>query len=384
MADSATPVLVAGARTPIGRFRGALSGFSGVDLGAAAVRAALQRATGLEPDYVVLGNVLQAANGQNPGRRAALAGGIGRQTPGITVNDVCLASLSAVGLAASMLRENEATTVLVGGFDSMTGAPHAVHVRTAGPLGDAPMIDVMVHDGLYCSIQDVGMGELSDGENARLDISRAEQDAFAASSHARAAAATDDGRLAEEIEPLDGLETDEGIRRDSTVDRLASLPAAFTREGTITAGNASQLSDGAAAGILTTAQRAREAGHEPLAEVVGRAVVAGPDSSLHLRPAEAARKLLERHGIKPEDVDLWEINEAFAGVAVASIRDLGIDPERVNAQGGAVALGHPLAASGFRLLLTLAHQMRRTDATLGVATMCGGGGQGEAVLLRRA
>ncbi len=384
MADSATPVLVAGARTPIGRFRGALSGFSGVELGAAAVRAALQRAPGLEPDYVVLGNVLQAANGQNPGRRAALAGGIGRQTPGITVNDVCLASLSAVGVAASMLRENEATTVLVGGFDSMTGAPHAVHVRTAGPLGDAPMIDVMVHDGLYCSIQDVGMGELSDGENARLDISRAEQDAFAASSHARAAAATDDGRLAEEIAPLDGLETDEGIRRDSTADRLASLPAAFTREGTITAGNASQLSDGAAAGILTTAQRAREAGHEPLAEVVGRAVVAGPDSSLHLRPAEAARKLLDRHGLEPEDVDLWEINEAFAGVAVASIRDLGIDPGKVNAQGGAVALGHPLAASGFRLLLTLAHQMRRTDATLGVATMCGGGGQGEAVLLRRA
>ena len=384
MADSATPVLVAGARTPIGRFRGALSGYSGVELGAAAVRAALQRAPGLEPDYVVLGNVLQAANGQNPGRRAALAGGIGRQTPGITVNDVCLASLSAVGVAASMLRENEATTVLVGGFDSMTGAPHAVHVRTAGPLGDAPMIDVMVHDGLYCSIQDVGMGELSDGENARLHISRAEQDAFAASSHARAAAATDDGRLAEEIAPLDGLETDEGIRRDSTADRLASLPAAFTREGTITAGNASQLSDGAAAGILTTAQRAREAGHEPLAEVVGRAVVAGPDSSLHLRPAEAARKLLDRHGLEPEDVDLWEINEAFAGVAVASIRDLGIDPGKVNAQGGAVALGHPLAASGFRLLLTLAHQMRRTDATLGVATMCGGGGQGEAVLLRRA
>ena len=384
MNESANPVLVAGARTPIGRFRGALADHTGVELGAAAVRAALDRAPGLEPDYVVLGNVLQAAGGQNPGRRAALAGGIKREVPGITVNDVCLASLSAVGLAAGMLREGEATCVLVGGFDSMTCAPHAVHVRGAGAMGDQPMIDVMVHDGLYCSIQDVGMGELSDGENARLHISRAEQDAFAASSHARAAAATDDGRLAEEIAPLDGLETDEGIRRDSTADRLASLPAAFTREGTITAGNASQLSDGAAAGILTTAQRAREAGHEPLAEVVGRAVVAGPDSSLHLRPAEAARKLLDRHGLEPEDVDLWEINEAFAGVAVASIRDLGIDPGKVNAQGGAVALGHPLAASGFRLLLTLAHQMRRTDATLGVATMCGGGGQGEAVLLRRA
>ena len=384
MNESATPVLVAGARTPIGRFRGALADHSGVELGAAAVRAALDRAGGLEPDYVVLGNVLQAASGQNPGRRAALAGGVRREGPGITVNDVCLASLSAVGLAAAMLREGEATCVLVGGFDSMTGAPHAVHVRTAGPLGNEPMIDVMVHDGLYCSIQDVGMGELSDAENARLDISREEQDAFAAQSHARAAAATEDGRLAEEITPLDGLTDDEGIRPGTTAERLSSLKAAFTHDGTITAGNASQLSDGGAAGIVTTAERARAAGHEPLAEIVGRAVVAGPDSSLHLRPAEAAQRLLDRHGLSAQDVDLWEINEAFAGVAVAAIRALGIDPARVNAQGGAVALGHPLAASGFRLLLTLAHQMRRTGATLGIATMCGGGGQGEAVLLRRA
>jgi acetyl-CoA C-acetyltransferase len=377
--DSATPVLVAGARTPIGRFRGALKDHSGVELGAAAVKAALARAAGLEPDYVVLGNVLQAANGQNPGRRAALAGGIARQTPGITVNDVCLASLSAVGLAAGMLREGEASVVLVGGFDSMTGAPHAVHVRTAGPLGDEPMIDVMVHDGLYCSIQDVGMGELSDAENARLGISRADQDELAAQSHTRAAAARD--RLAEEIAPLNGLTEDEGIRPNTTVERLNSLPAAFTREGTITAGNASQLSDGAAAGILTTAERAQ--GLDPLAEVVGRAVVAGPDSSLHLRPAEAAEKLLARHGLTAADIDLWEINEAFAGVTVASTRALDIDPAKVNVNGGAVALGHPLAASGFRLLLTLAHQMRRDGAHLGVATMCGGGGQGEAILLRR-
>jgi acetyl-CoA C-acetyltransferase len=381
--ESATPVLVTGARTPIGRFRGALAGRSGVELGAAAVRAALDRAPGLEPDYVVLGNVLQAAGGQNPGRRAALAGGVKREVPGITVNDVCLASLSAVGLAAGMLREGEATCVLVGGFDSMTGAPHAVHVRGAAALGDQPMIDVMVHDGLYCSIQDVGMGELSDAENARLDISREEQDAFAAQSHARAAAATEDGRLAEEIAPLDELDRDEGIRANSSAEGLGALRAAFTTDGTITAGNASQLADGGAAGVVTTAERARAAGHEPLAEIVGRAVVAGPDSSLHLRPAEAAQRLLARHGLTAQDIDLWEINEAFAGVAVASTRELGIDPARVNAQGGAVALGHPLAASGFRLLLTLAHQMRRTGATLGVATMCGGGGQGEAVLLRR-
>jgi acetyl-CoA C-acetyltransferase len=384
MSESASPVLVAGARTPIGRFRGALSDRSGVELGAAAVKAALERAPGLEPDYVVLGNVLQAAGGQNPGRRAALAGGVPRHVPGITVNDVCLASLSAVALAASMLREEEATCVLVGGFDSMTCAPHAVHVRGAGAMGDQPMIDVMVHDGLYCSIQDAGMGELSDAENARLDISRADQDAFAAQSHARAAAATDEGRLAEEI-ATDGLalDADEGIRRDTTQDKLATLRPAFGEDGTITAGNASQISDGGAAGIVTTAARAREAGHTPLAHVGGRAVVAGPDSTLHLRPAEAAQRLLDRHGLQPSDIDLWEINEAFAGVPLATMRALGLDPAKVNVNGGAVALGHPLAASGFRLLLTLAHEMRRSGAELGVASICGGGGQGEAMLLRR-
>ena len=381
MTESASPVLVAGARTPIGRFRGGLAGRTGVELGAAAVRAALDRAPGLEPDYVVLGNVLQAAGGQNPGRRAALAGGVGRDVPGITVNDVCLASLSSVALAASMLREGEATCAVVGGFDSMTGAPHAVHVRGAAAMGNQPMIDVMVHDGLYCSIQDAGMIELSDAENARLGISRADQDAFAAQSHARAAAATEAGRLAEEIAPVEGLDRDEGIRPTTTAEGLGALrPAAG---GTITAGNASQLSDGGAAGVVTTAGRARAAGLEPLAEIVGRAVVAGPDSTLHLRPAEAAERLLARHGLTAADVDLWEVNEAFAGVALATIRALDVDPARVNADGGAVALGHPLAASGFRLLLTLTHQMRRTGATLGVATMCGGGGQGEALLVRR-
>ena len=381
MTESASPVLVAGARTPIGRFRGGLSGRTGVELGAAAVRAALDRAPGLEPDYVVLGNVLQAAGGQNPGRRAALAGGVARAVPGITVNDVCLASLSSVALAASMIREGEATCAVVGGFDSMTGAPHAVHVRGAAAMGNQPMIDVMVHDGLYCSIQDAGMIELSDAENARLGISRADQDAFAAQSHARAAAATEAMRLAEEITAVDGLDRDEGIRPTTTPEGLGALrPAAG---GTITAGNASQLSDGGAAGVVTTAGRARAAGLEPLAEIVGRAVVAGPDSTLHLRPAEAAERLLARHGLSAADVDLWEVNEAFAGVALATIRALDVDPERVNADGGAVALGHPLAASGFRLLLTLTHQMRRTGATLGVATMCGGGGQGEALLVRR-
>jgi acetyl-CoA C-acetyltransferase len=379
---AATPVLAGGARTPVGRFRGALSDVPAVELGAHAVRAALDRCPGLSPDYVALGNVLQAANGQNPGRRAAILGGVARDVPGITLNDVCLASMSAVGLAAGMVREGEADCVLVGGFDSMTGAPHAVHMRTGATAGDRNLIDVMQHDGLWCGIAGSGMGELSDQENERLGIDRARQDAFAFESHRRAAAATDSGRLGEEIAPLRDLGHDEGVRHDTSPERLAALRPAFSEDGTITAGNASQLSDAGAAGIVTSLASARDVGVEPLAEIVGRAVVAGPDSTLHLRPAEAAQRLLRRHGLTAGDIDLWEINEAFAGVAVASIDALGIDPERVNVNGGAIAVGHPLAATGFRLVLTLALELQRRGGGLGLATLCGGGGQGEAMLLR--
>jgi acetyl-CoA C-acetyltransferase len=369
-------VLAGGARTPIGRFGGALAGVDAVELGAHAVRAALARCPDLDPDYIAVGNVLQAANGQNPGRRAALAGGVRRDVPGITLNDVCLASMSAVALGVAMLREGEAGVVLVGGFDSMTRAPHAVRMRPAVKTGDQPLIDVMVHDGLYCSIADAGMGAMSDAENLRLGISREAQDRFAAASHQRAAAA--EARLAEELVPLAGLEHDEGIRPQTTAEGLAKLRPAFGADGTITAGNASQVSDGAAAALITSEARAVD----PLAEIVGRAVVAGPDSTLHLRPAEASHKLLERHGLKPGDIALWEINEAFAGVTVAAAAALEIDLERVNVNGGAVALGHPLAGSGLRLILTLAYELRRRGGGLGVATLCGGGGQGEAVLLR--
>jgi acetyl-CoA C-acetyltransferase len=382
-----TPVLVGGARTPVGRFRGALSEVPAVELGAHAVRAALDRCPGLEPDYVAMGNVLQAANGQNPSRRAAILGGVARDVPGITLNDVCLASMSSVAIAAGMIRAQEASCVLVGGFDSMTGAPHAVHMRNGAAAGDRRLIDVMQHDGLWCGIAASGMGELSDQENERLGIDRAAQDAFALASHGRAAAATESGRLAEEIVPIQAagaeLGQDEGIRADTSAERLAALPPAFTEGGTITAGNASQLSDAAAAGLVTGLQTARDAGFEPLAEIVGRAVVAGPDSTLHLRPAEAVEKLFAAQGLSAADIDLWEINEAFAGVALASIDALGIDAERVNVNGGAIAVGHPLAASGFRLVLTLAIELRRRGATYGIATLCGGGGQGEAVLLRR-
>ncbi len=369
------PVLAAAARTPIGRFQGALAGVDAVELGAHAVRAALDRGQGLEPDYIAVGNVLQAANGQNPGRRAALAGGARRTVPGITLNDVCLASMSAVALAVAMLRTDEARVVLVGGFDSMTRAPHAVRMRPAVKSGNQPLIDVMVHDGLHCSIADAGMGAMSDAENVRLGISRAVQDQFAAASHQRAAAARE--RLAEEIVPLAGLDHDEGVRPETTYEALAELPPAFGRGGTITAGNASQVSDGAAAALITLGEPG-----DGLAEIVGRAVVAGPDSTLHLRPAEAARELLTRHRLTPRDIALWEINEAFAGVTVASARALEIELARVNVNGGAVALGHPLAGSGLRLVLTLAYELRRRGGGLGVATLCGGGGQGEALLLR--
>jgi acetyl-CoA C-acetyltransferase len=370
-----TVVIAAGVRTPIGRFQGALAGVDPVDLGAHAVAAALERGGGLEPDYIAMGNVLQAANGQNPGRRAALSGGVGRTVPGITLNDVCLASMSALGLASMMLREGEASCVLVGGFDSMTRAPHAVRMRPAVRMGDRPLVDVMIHDGLYCSIADTGMGAMSDAENARLGISREAQDRFAERSHALALAGR--ARLAEEIAPVGEFVFDEGARETSH-DVLAALPAAFTREGTITAGNASQVSDGGVAALVTTRERCAS----PLAAIVGRAVVAGPDSTLHLRPAEASSKLLERHGVAARDIDLWEINEAFAGVVLASVAALGIELDRVNVNGGAVALGHPLAASGLRLVLTLAYELRRRGGGLGVATLCGGGGQGEAVLIR--
>ena len=387
LADAAsTPVLVSGARTPVGRFRGALSDVPAVELGAHAVSAALARCPGLEPDYIAMGNVLQAANGQNPSRRAAILGGVDRQVPGITLNDVCLASMSSVALAAAMVRAGEAACVLAGGFDSMTGAPHAIHMRTGDAAGDRKLIDVMHNDGLWCAIAASGMGELSEQENERLGINRARQDAFALESHRRAAAATASGRLAEEIVPLQSsrgeLQHDEGIRPDSSAEHLAALRPAFTPAGTITAGNASQLSDAAAAGLIADLQTARKAGLQPLAEVVGRAVVAGPDSTLHLRPAEAAERVLAQQHLTSADIDLWEINEAFAGVALASIDALEIDPARVNVNGGAIAVGHPLAASGFRLVLTLAIELRHRGATFGIAAMCGGGGQGEAILLR--
>ena len=379
--DDRTPVLLSAARTPVGRFSGALRGIDAVDLGAHAIRAALDRAGNPVPDQVLLGNVVQAGNGQNPARVAGTRGGVPMTVPGITLNNVCLASLSAAGLAATLVRAGELDVALVGGFESMSRALHGVPVRAAPRVGDGAMVDLLVRDGLWCALCEQGMGEMSDGVTSELGIGRGDQDAFALESHRRATAAA--GLLAEEIAPLPQLDRDEGVRRDTSLEKLAALRPAFTPDGTLTAGNSSQMSDAGSAGVVTSAARARALGIEPLAEIAGYATVAGPDPTLHLKPAAAAGALLKRHGLTPADIDLWEINEAFAAVVLASMRDLGVDHERVNVNGGAIAVGHPLGASGFRLVLTLAHEMRRRGAELGLAAICGGGGQGGALLLRR-
>jgi acetyl-CoA C-acetyltransferase len=361
-----------------------LAAYPAVALGAAAVRATLGRAAELRPGYIAMGNVVQAGNGQNPARAAAIRGGVERTTPGITLNDVCLAGMTSVAIAAQMVRAGEIPAAVVGGFESMSRAPRAVGPGLApGPDPGEP-VDLLQHDGLWCALDDVGMGPLSDAANARLGIRREDQDRFALESHLRAAHATRSGRLGQEIDVSAlAVETrDEGIRETATFDRLRRLKPAFTPDGTITAGNASQLSDAAAAGVVCAIDMCRPAGMTPMAAIEGRALVAGPDSSLHLKPALAARALLARHGLTVSQIDLWEINEAFAGVALATMRELGIDHSRVNVNGGAIALGHPLGASGFRLILTLASEMRLRGAELGVAAICGGGGQGQAMLLR--
>jgi acetyl-CoA C-acetyltransferase len=379
-------VLAAGARTPIGRLVGSLGSVPAVELGAAAVRATLDRAGGLVPDRVVMGCVLQAGLGQDPARQAALRGGAAATTPGMTINDVCLSGMSAAIIGGVLVRAGHAASVLVGGFESMSRAAHAATLRAGLRLGDATLVDTMIRDGLWCAFEDVAMGPQAEAMTAALGIGRADQDAFAAASHRRADEAWRTGRLANEVVAVAAgrstVETDEGIRSDTSEEALARLPAAFSQTGTITAGNASQISDAGAAGIITTRERAEAAGVEPLAVLVDHELLAGPDHSLHTKPSRAARVLLTRQGMAPRDIDRWEINEAFAAVVLASMSDLDIDHAVVNVNGGAIALGHPLGASGFRLLLTLALEMRRSGATTGVAAICGGGGQGQAVLLR--
>jgi acetyl-CoA C-acetyltransferase len=388
------PVIIGGARTAIGRLLGSLAGLSAADLGGFAIKGALDRA-GITPEqveYVIMGHVLQAGAGQITSRQAAVKAGIPMTVPATTVNKVCLSGLDAIAQAADLIRLGEYDIVVAGGMESMTNAPHILkNSRKGYKYGAVEMADSMALDGLTDAFDGLSMGESTDRYTAKLGISRQEQDEFAARSQQRAARATKDGILAEEIVPIEitarsgsgGMfAEDEGIRPDTTVESLAKLPPAFGKDGTITAGSASQISDGAAAVVLTDKQTAMKRGLPVLAEVGAFGTVAGPDNSLHSQPANAIRKALKKAGLTEQDLDLIEINEAFAAVGIKSMRDLRVGPDKVNVNGGAIALGHPLGASGARIALTLAYELRRRGGGLGAAGLCGGGGQGSALLLR--
>ncbi len=386
-------VIAASARTPIGKLGGALSAVSAAELGGSAIAAALAR-SGIAPDqvdHVVMGQVLQAGQGQNPARQAAAKGGIPMTVGAVTVNDVCLSGMHAIYLADQMIAAGEADVVVAGGMESMSRAPYLLPGARAGyRLGDVTAVDALVHDGLWCSFDDVHMGAGTEQYTQGASISRAAQDELAAKSHERAADAIKAGRLETEIVPVSVpqrggplvVETDEGVRPETSVATLGRLKAAFAPDGTVTAGNASQISDGGAAVVLVSRARAAELALSAPAELVGFAMVAGPDPSLLTQPSRAILLALQRAGLRVADVDLFEINEAFAAVCVASMADLGIIDDVVNVNGGAIALGHPIGMSGARVVLTLAEELRRRGGCVGAAALCGGGGQGFATIVR--
>ncbi len=379
------PVIVGAARTPIGRLLGSLAGKSASDLGGVAIAAALSRA-GVAPDqvqYVIMGQVLQAGAGQITARQAAVKAGIPLTVPAVTINKVCLSGLDAIAYAAQLIRLGEYDVIVAGGMESMTQAPHLLPKSRSGyKYGPVTMIDSMAYDGLTDAFDQVSMGESTEGHVAKLGITRAEQDEFAARSHQRAAAAAKNGLFAAEIADVDGVSEDEGIRPDTTTETLARLRPAFGKDGTITAGTASQISDGAAAVVVMSARAAAAAGIPVLAEIGAHGNVAGPDNSLPSQPSNAIAQALGKDGLTAADLDLIEINEAFAAVAIQSMRDLGVGPEKVNVNGGAIAVGHPIGASGARLAVHLCYELARRGGGLGAAGLCGGGGQGEALLLR--
>jgi acetyl-CoA C-acetyltransferase len=376
----------------MGRFNGALASVSATDLGGVAIRGALAKAgiTAADVDYVIMGQVLQAGVGQIPARQAAVAGGIAMDVPAVTINKVCLSGLDAIALADQLIRAGEFKIVVAGGMESMTRAPHLLPGSRAGfKYGDSTLVDHLYHDGLHDVFTDVPMGQLTESTNDLDPISRVEQDTFAARSHQRAAAATAAGVFKAEIEPVvvPGrrgdvvVDTDEGIRADTTVESLGKLRPAFRKDGTITAGTSSQISDGAAAVIVMAKDEAERRGLEWIAEIGAHGMIAGPDSSLQDKPARAIRAACAKAGIEPTDLDLVEINEAFAAVGIASARSLGISEDIINVNGGAIALGHPIGMSGARITLHLALELQRRGGGTGVATLCGGGGQGDALLL---
>jgi acetyl-CoA C-acetyltransferase len=387
-------VILGAARTPIGRLLGSLKDFSGAQLGGVAIKAALDRA-GISPEavqYTIMGQVLTAGVGQIPARQAAVAAGIPMDVPALTINKVCLSGLDAIALADQLIRAGEFDLVVAGGQESMTQAPHLLPKSRSGfKYGDATLVDHMAYDGLFCAFDQVAMGASTEKYNARYGLTRAQQDEFSARSHHRAAAAIAAGLFTDEIAPVpvaqrkgDPLlfDTDEGVRADTTAEGLAKLRPAFAADGTITAGSASQISDGAAAVVVASRAKAEELGITPLAEIGAHGVVAGPDASLHEQPANAIRTALGKAGLEVGDLDLVEINEAFAAVGLISTDKLGVDPERVNVNGGAIALGHPIGASGARLAVHLVYELGRRGGGLGAAALCGGGGQGDALLFR--
>ncbi len=389
-------VVVAGARTPIGKLSGALAGFSAMDLGGFAIAGALERA-GVAPDrvdYVFMGQVLLAGQGQITARQAANHAGVPMTVPATTVNKVCLSGLNAIYLADLMINAGEAEIVVAGGMESMTGAPHLLPGARAGfRLGDATLVDSMMHDGLTCSFEDCAMGLSTERFAQAAGISRERQDAFAAASHEKAARAAKDGRLADEIVPVSipqrkadpiRFDTDEGVRPETTAESLGALKPAFDKAGSITAGNASQISDGAAAVVVMSKAKAAELGIDPLGELLSYGQVAGPDTSLLTQPSRAIAQALDKIGQSVDDVDLFEINEAFAAVGLASAEDLGIAEDKVNVNGGAIALGHPIGMSGTRLALSALCELRRRGGGTAAVALCGGGGQGDAAVFRSA
>jgi len=391
-----TSVIVAGARTPVGRLLGSLKDLSGSDLGGVAIKGALEKA-GVAPeqvDYVIMGQVLTAGAGQMPARQAAVAAGIPMDVPALTINKVCLSGIDAIALADQLIRAGEFEIVVAGGQESMSRAPHMLEKSREGfKYGDVTLRDHMAYDGLHDIFTDQPMGNLTEQRNQDNDqrITREAQDAFAAASHQNAARAWKDGLFAEEVVPVTipqrrgepiVVTEDEGIRADTTVESLAKLRPAFAKDGSITAGTASQISDGAAAVVVMSKEKAEALGLEWIAEIGAHGVVAGPDSTLQSQPARAIARACERDGIDPKDLDVVEINEAFAAVGIASTAELGIDPAKVNVNGGAIAIGHPLGMSGARIALHLVLELQRRGGGVGAAALCGGGGQGDALIVR--
>jgi acetyl-CoA C-acetyltransferase len=389
-----TSVIVAGARTPVGKLMGSLKDFSGTDLGAVAISGALEKAgvPASAVEYVIMGQVLTAGAGQMPARQAAVGAGIGWDVPSLTINKMCLSGIDAIALADQLIRAGEFDVVVAGGQESMTQAPHLLmNSRSGYKYGDVTVLDHMAYDGLHDVFTDQPMGALTEQRNDVDQFTRAEQDEFAAQSHQRAAAAWKDGVFADEVvpvkipqrkgEPTEFTE-DEGIRADTTADSLAGLKPSFRKDGTITAGSASQISDGAAAVVVMNKDKAVELGLSWLCEIGAHGVVAGPDSTLQSQPANAIKKAIAREGISVDQLDVIEINEAFSAVALASMKELGVDAAKVNVNGGAIAIGHPIGMSGARITLHVALELARRGSGYGVAALCGAGGQGDALVLR--